>query len=114
MPRRRSGGAIDDQIKGLALRFAGEITRVVRGGIASEVSTQVAKVIEGITRGTGASARLPAAFSGDRRLGKAPVPVTCPAPGCKNTGIRAKRNFCADHAASLSDSEKAKYREAQL
>ncbi|HEX2573288.1 MAG TPA: hypothetical protein VH877_27305 [Polyangia bacterium] len=111
MPKRRSATYSEDAIRSIALRFASEVAGLVRGGIANEVSSQVSKILEGISRGGQLSVMR--GESVDRRIGKPPVPVTCPAPGCKNTGIRAKRNFCADHAASLSEAEKNRFREAQ-
>ena len=114
MPRRRkSAGVSEEQIRNLSLRFAADIVRLVRTGIAEEVASQVGSVLDGITR-SGGSVRLSAGGVGDRRLGKTPVPVQCPVPGCRNPGIRAKRNFCAEHAAGLSDNEKEKLRQQQL
>ena len=118
MPRRRSASVDDEQIRSLALRFASEITRVVRSGIAAEVSAQVGRVLQGIARGAGgagpAALKLPSAATGDRRIGKPPVPVTCPVPGCRTLGVRAKRNFCLEHAASVTEAEKNRLRESQL
>jgi hypothetical protein len=111
MPKRRSATYSEDAIRSIALRFASEVAGLVRGGIANEVSSQVSKILEGISRGGQLSVMRGASV--DRRIGKPPVPVTCPAPGCKNTGIRAKRNFCVEHAASLSEAEKNRMREAQ-
>ena len=111
MPKRRSATYSEDAIRSIALRFASEVAGLVRGGIANEVSSQVSKILEGISRGGQLSVMRGASV--DRRIGKPPVPVTCPAPGCKNTGIRAKRNFCADHAGSLSEAEKNRMRETQ-
>ena len=111
MPKRRSATFSEDAIRSIALRFAAEVAGLVRGGIANEVSSQVSKILEGISRGGQLSVMR--GSSVDRRIGKPPVPVTCPAPGCKNTGIRAKRNFCADHASSLSEAEKNRLRETQ-
>jgi hypothetical protein len=111
MPKRRSTTFSEDAIRSIALRFAAEVAGLVRGGITNEVSSQVSKILEGISRGGQLS--IMRGSSVDRRIGKPPVPVTCPAPGCKNTGIRAKRNFCADHAVSLSDNEKSRMRETQ-
>lgn len=111
MPKRRSATYSEDAIRSIALRFASEVAGLVRGGIANEVSSQVSKILEGISRGGQLSVMRGASV--DRRIGKPPVPVTCPASGCKNTGIRAKRNFCVEHAASLSENEKNRMREAQ-
>jgi hypothetical protein len=111
MPKRRSATFSEDAIRSIALRFAAEVAGLVRGGIANEVSSQVSKILEGISRGGQLSVMRGASV--DRRIGKPPVPVTCPFPGCKSTGIRAKRNFCADHASSLSETEKNRMREAQ-
>jgi len=116
MPRRRAAAVAaveDDQIQKLALRFAGDVARIVRQGIATEVTAQIARVLDGISRGGSQAARL-STVAGDRRIGKAPVPVVCPVPGCRSVGIRAKRNFCQDHAGSLSDAEKARLRHEQL
>jgi hypothetical protein len=115
MPKRKSAGsATDDKIRSAALRFAGEIARMVRSGIAEEVTGQVQRVLAGISDGGGAPVRLVGATRGDGRIGKPPVPVACPFPGCKNVGIRAKRNFCGEHSMQLNESEKAKLREQQL
>jgi hypothetical protein len=105
----------DERIRTLALRFAAEVARIVRTGIAREVTAQVSHLLEGISRGEGASAVRLLAQSGkrDRRIGKAPVPVRCPVPGCHEVGIRAKRNFCATHSSDLSETEKARLRDAQ-
>lgn len=115
MPRgKRSSSGTDDRVQGLAMRFAGEIQRIVRDGIADEVRAQLARVLDGIAR-SGSGVRVSVgASAGDRRIGKAPVPVQCPAPGCRSVGIRAKRNFCPEHAESLSEAEKARLREQQL
>lgn len=111
MPKRRSATYSEDAIRSIALRFASEVAGLVRGGIANEVSSQVSKILEGISRGGQLSVMRGASV--DRRIGKPPVPVTCPAPGCKSTGIRAKRNFCAEHAGSLTETDKNRMREAQ-
>ena len=113
MPKR-TGSATDDKIRSLALRFATEISRMVRSGIAEEVTGQVQRVLAGIASGGSAPVRLAGAARGDARIGKPPVPVACPVPGCKNVGIRAKRNFCGEHAVQLNESEKSKLREQQL
>jgi hypothetical protein len=109
MARRDS---IEEQVRVLALRFAEEVAGAVRRGMAEEVSTRVLEVVR---RATQDGARLSLGTRpGDRRIGKVPVPVRCPVRGCKNPGVRAKRNFCADHSAALTETEKKRLREAQL
>jgi hypothetical protein len=39
--------------------------------------------------------------------------ASCPVPGCKGTPIRPQRNFCSDHAKSLTDGQKNELRKAQ-
>lgn len=40
-------------------------------------------------------------------------PVMCPAPDCKNPGVRRHKNFCVEHYTKLSKSEMTKLRDAQ-
>ena len=46
-----------------------------------------------------------------RAAGTKPVP--CPVQDCGIPGIRSKMNFCAEHAASLSEAERQRLRQAQ-
>ncbi len=113
MAGRRRGSSLDDRLRALALEFADEVARTVRRGLSDEVAARVAEVLRNATR------EMPLAFAvgggpRDRRLGKRPVPVKCPVAGCTRPGIRAKRNFCVDHDAQLTDAEKKKLRDGQL
>jgi hypothetical protein len=110
MARGRRGATLEEQVRLLAQRFADEVTRAVRDGLQQEVAAEVARVLRNATRHI--DLQLPVSLGArDRRIGKLPVPVVCPVPRCPNRGIRAKNNFCAAHAASLSDGEKRSYRE---
>jgi hypothetical protein len=109
---RVRGATVEDQVREMALRFAEDVTRAVRQGLAAEVTERVSAVLREAGRSGLLRSQL-AAGPGDRRIGKPPVPVQCPAPGCENPGIRAKRNFCAEHAAALTEGEKRRLREAQ-
>ena len=112
MPKRSTKLSTDDAIRDVALRFASEIAEIVRGSVAHEVTSQVRRVLDGVGRGARVgSLRLPAhAGPGDKRIGKTPVAVRCPAPGCRREGIRAKRNFCDEHAASIPEAEQKRLR----
>lgn len=41
------------------------------------------------------------------------MPLACPVPDCTGRGVRSKKNFCLEHAASLDDAEKERLRDAQ-
>lgn len=40
-------------------------------------------------------------------------PVACPVPGCAATGVRAKMNFCPEHADSIPRAERERLRSQQ-
>lgn len=109
MARGRRGATLEEQVRRLAQRFADEVTRAVSEGLEQEVAAEVTRVLRKATRHL--DLQLPVAGARDRRIGKLPVPVVCPVPRCPNRGIRAKNNFCAAHAASLSDGEKRSFRD---
>jgi hypothetical protein len=109
MGRTRRDG-VDEEVRALTRRFADELARLVRGRIDAAVGAEVADVLSRALQG--GAARVAAGVA-DRRLGRRPVPVRCPAPGCRRTGIRAKQNFCAPHAESLGEAERARLRDAQ-
>ena len=106
MPRGR-GPTVDDQLRAIALRFAGEVAELVRRSVDEAVDGEVQEIVRRALR-PGAS-RL-GKRGADGRLGKRPVPVRCPVPGCAASGIRAKRNFCAAHAAALPEAEQRRLR----
>lgn len=106
MAARARGTALEERVRAIAARFADEMVQAVREGLAEEMSLVVRRATRGPDRlGLGGG-------PGDKRIGKAPVPVKCPVAGCAGAGVRAKRNFCAEHATGLSDGEKRALRGA--
>lgn len=112
MAGKRRGASVEDQVRAMALRFAEDVTRTLRIGIAEEVARHVTAILRENSN-AGALRQYLAAGPGDRRIGKRPVPVPCPVHGCDNPGVRAKRNFCVEHADALSDAEQRRLRDAQ-
>jgi hypothetical protein len=109
MPRGRAP-RLDEQLRALALRFAEEVAALAQRRVDEAVQSEVQTIVRRALKPTGV--RL-GGRPGDGRLGKPPVPVRCPVPGCAGEGIRAKRNFCAAHAAALPEAEQRRLREAQ-
>jgi hypothetical protein len=108
MPRAKGSQA---EVQKLAKEFAGQITDLIAARMADEVEAKVAAILDHITD-AGESV-----FGRPLRIvrpqgGK--IVVRCPVPGCKNPGVRPKRNFCLQHAESLSAAEKNRYRQAQI
>jgi hypothetical protein len=92
---------LEQKLQPLAARFASQVARIVeqdtRRTVASEVRAQLRSYRAG--GGPGRATRK--------------IVVECPAPGCKNQGVRTLSNFCVEHNRSLSASEKKKLRETQ-
>jgi hypothetical protein len=107
---RRGLPTLDEQVRAMVLRLAEELAQVARRAVDQAVQQELQTIVQRALRPAGA--RL-GGRSGDGRLGKRPVPVACPVSGCTDEGIRAKRNFCAAHAAALSAAEKRRLRAAQ-
>ena len=85
----------------LAERFATQIARVVEQDTRRSVAAEVRQRLRSFRSGTTAP----------RTTRK--IMVECPAPGCKNQGVRTLSNFCVEHNRTLTASEKKKLREAQ-
>ncbi len=99
MASRKSTAMLEERVRALAARLTDELVRAVRESLASEVEA----LVRAATRG---GARLRLGGPGDARIGKQPVPVRCPVPGCTSPGVRARRNFCPEHGAALTDAER--------
>ena len=96
---------LEQKLSPMALRFATQIARVVqqdtRRAIAAEVKLRL-RALKGGGLGGGAPRHAP------RKIN-----VECPAPGCKNQGVRTLMNFCVEHNKTFSQAEKKKLRDAQ-
>ena len=105
---------IDERVRALAQRFADEMSAALHQTITAEVRSQVLAIVRDATRSSLFSGEAITEIGGDKRIGKKPVPVECPVPGCANQGIRAKRNFCVQHCEQLTPAEMNRLRTAQL
>jgi hypothetical protein len=98
------------EVQKLAIEFGRRISALVRAQVADEVDARTERVLKGISDLAGVD------FGRSLKVGsreKSVIVVHCPVPGCRRPGVRPKRNFCLEHAASLSQAAKTKYRGAQ-
>jgi hypothetical protein len=108
--RRRTMLRSKTAVQKLAVEFGRQISALMRAQVADELEARAERVLKEI------SELPPIDFGRSLKVGsreKAVIVVHCPVPGCRRPGVRPKRNFCSEHAASLSDAAKTKYREAQ-
>ena len=94
---------LDQKLLPLAVRFASQIARVVEQDTRKSVAAEVRQRLRSFRSGP---------VSSPQRATRKIV-VECPAPGCKNQGVRTLSNFCVEHNRTLNATEKKKLREVQ-
>jgi hypothetical protein len=99
------------EVQRLAKEFAGRISDLVVAHVEAEVDAKLADVLNRITGVGGGAFDRPLKIA---RVAAGRVVVACPVPGCKEAGVRPKRNFCVRHASELTAAQKTKYRQAQI
>ena len=96
---------LEQKLSPMALRFATQIARVVQQDTRRAIAAEVKARLRSLKVGAGTS--------GSTTRSTRKIVVECPAPGCKNQGVRTLMNFCVEHNKSLSAAEKKKMRDAQ-
>ena len=107
---RRTKGTTTN-VQSLAREFATRISQLMHDRMTAEVEARLASILDGVGSIKSGVFDRPVKIS---RGHVGAIVVHCPVPGCRNPGVRPKRNFCLQHSAQLGAAEKSKFRGAQL